>query len=158
MSITQQQAFEALDELEGSARGDEPFNHFAAPLLRQYIEQGAGAAPRYGTIAERAEQGLRNGLWATQQGVAPGADGWIAIPEGGMPPLGEQVLVWCKFGPHWGPMVDCWDEQHEAPLSFSSETIPIGPGWDSGSDFYDVTHWKPIGAPVVQHPQQEQPK
>ena len=127
MSITQQQALEALDELEGSARGDEPFNHFAAPLLRQYIEQGA--------------------------------DGWIAIPEGGMPPLGEQVLVWCKFGPHWGPMVDCWDEQHEAPLSFSSETIPIGPGWDSGSDFYDVTHWKPIGAPVaVQHPQQEQPK
>ena len=127
MSITQQQALEALDELEGSARGDEPFNHFAAPLLRQYIEQGA--------------------------------DGWIAIPEGGMPPLGEQVLVWCKFGPHWGPMVDCWDEQHEAPLSFSSETIPIGPGWDSGSDFYDVTHWKPIGAPVaVQHPQQEQSK
>jgi hypothetical protein len=45
MSITQQQALEALDELEGSARGDEPFNHFAAPLLRQYIEQGAGAAP-----------------------------------------------------------------------------------------------------------------
>ena len=130
MSISQQQALEALDELEGSARGDEPFNHFAAPLLRQYIEQGAGAAP--------------------------GADGWIAIPEGGMPPLGEQVLVWCKFGPHWGPMVDCWDEQHEAPLSFSSETIPIGPGWDSGSDFYDVTHWKPIGAPVaVQHPQQD---
>ena len=40
--------------------------------VRQYIEQGA--APRYGTIAERAEQGLRNGLWATQQGAAPGAD------------------------------------------------------------------------------------
>ena len=133
MSITQQQALEALDELEGSARGDEPFNHFAAPLLRQYIEQGAGAAP--------------------------GADGWIAIPEGGMPPLGEQVLVWCKYGPHWGPMVDCWDEQHEAPVSFSSATIPIGPGWDSGSDFYDVTHWKRIDAPVAaQHSQQEQSK
>lgn len=39
--ITQQQALEALDELEGSARGDEPFNHFAAPLLRQYLEQSA---------------------------------------------------------------------------------------------------------------------
>ena len=51
--ITQQQALEALDELEGSARGDEPFNHFAAPLLRQYIEQGAqpGAdvAPPFGS-------------------------------------------------------------------------------------------------------------
>jgi hypothetical protein len=81
--------------------------------------------------------------------VAMASKGWIEIPEGGMPPLGEQVLVWCKCGPHWGPMVDCWDEQHEAPVSFSSATIPIGPGWDSGSDFYDVTHWMRIGSPVA---------
>ena len=33
------QALEALDELESCARGDEPFNHFAAPLIRQFIEQ-----------------------------------------------------------------------------------------------------------------------
>jgi hypothetical protein len=131
--ITQQQALEATGCAYACARAANlrgPIYEYLTQV-RQYIEQGA----------------------------QPGADGWIAIPEGGMPPLGEQVLVWCKFGPHWGPMVDCWDEQHEAPLSFSSETIPIGPGWDSGSDFYDVTHWKPIGAPVaVQHPQQEQPK
>jgi hypothetical protein len=38
-SITAMQALEALDELEASARGDEPFNHFAAPLIRQFIEQ-----------------------------------------------------------------------------------------------------------------------
>lgn len=37
-SPTAMQALEALDELESSARGDEPFNHFAAPLIRQYIE------------------------------------------------------------------------------------------------------------------------
>ena len=86
---------------------------------------------------------------ALRVAMAPKADDWIAIPEGGMPPLGEQVLVWCKYGPHWGPMVDCWDEQHEAPVSFSSATIPIGPGWDSGSDFYDVTHWRRIGSPIA---------
>jgi hypothetical protein len=96
---------------------------------------------------------------AIEQGAQPGADGWIAIPEGGMPPLGEPVLVWCKYGPHWGPMVDCWDEQHEAPVSFSSATIPVGPGWDSGAEFEHVTHWKPITAPVAApQPQQEQSK
>ena len=78
--------------------------------------------------------------------AAQPAGAWMPIPDS-MPPLGEQVLVWCKFGPHWGPMVDCWDEQHEAPVSFSSATIPVGPGWDSGSEFEDVTHWMRIGAP-----------
>lgn len=97
------------------------------------------------SIARAAlESALRMALAAR---VPEESDGWIAIPEGGMPPLGEQVLVWCKYGPHWGPMVDCWDEQHEAPVSFSSATIPIGPGWDSGSDFEHVTHWRPIAAP-----------
>lgn len=37
--VTAHQALEALDELESCARGDEPFNHFAAPLVRQFIEQ-----------------------------------------------------------------------------------------------------------------------
>ena len=32
------QALEALDELEAAARGDEPFPHFAAPLIRQALE------------------------------------------------------------------------------------------------------------------------
>lgn len=41
-TITAAQALDALDELEGSARGDEPFNHSAAPLLRQFIEQSMG--------------------------------------------------------------------------------------------------------------------
>jgi len=37
-------ALEALDELESSAIGDEPFNHHAAPLVRAYIEQELGKA------------------------------------------------------------------------------------------------------------------
>lgn len=41
-TITAAQALDALDELEGSARGDEPFNYFAAPLLRRFIEQSMG--------------------------------------------------------------------------------------------------------------------
>jgi hypothetical protein len=41
-AATALQALEALDELEASARGDEPFNHFAAPLIRQFIESTLG--------------------------------------------------------------------------------------------------------------------
>ena len=77
------------------------------------------------------------------------AGGWIEIEQGNLPPLGEEVLVWAKNPLGWGFALDCWDEQHEAPVSFSSATIPIGPGWDSGSDFYDVTHWMRIGSPVA---------
>ena len=115
----------------------------AAYEAGQRDEHGIGADA---TKEASAEAALESAL---RVAMAPKADDWIAIPEGGMPPLGEQVLVWCKYGPHWGPMVDCWDEQHEAPVSFSSATIPIGPGWDSGSDFYDVTHWRRIGSPIA---------
>ena len=63
MSITQQQALEALDELEGSARGDEPFNHFAAPLLRQYIEQGAQTHKAEDAPTERDAQDAARYRW-----------------------------------------------------------------------------------------------
>jgi hypothetical protein len=43
------QAREALDELEAAARGDEPFNHFAAGLVRSALEQAAAPeAPALG--------------------------------------------------------------------------------------------------------------
>ena len=44
--ITAMQALEALDELESSARGDEPFNHAAAPVVRAFIECAMLAAPQ----------------------------------------------------------------------------------------------------------------
>ena len=120
--------------------------HDAAAEARRVLVRG-GDVPQ--DEADRSRQSRAALESALRVAMAPKADDWIAIPEGGMPPLGEQVLVWCKYGPHWGPMVDCWDEQHEAPVSFSSATIPIGPGWDSGSDFYDVTHWRRIGSPIA---------
>lgn len=73
---------------------------------------------------------------------------WISV-EDQMPELGVEVLVF-KPGNQWGEVqFDTWDEQHEAPVSFSSQTVPIGPGWDNEDDFYAITHWmlKPA-APV----------
>lgn len=75
--------------------------------------------------------------------------GWIACAER-MPPLGEDVLVWllepaCEGGSH--VLFDCWDEQHEAPVSFSSATLPVGPGWDSGAYFEQISHWMPLPPP-----------
>ena len=43
MSITGAQVLDALDELDASARGDEPYNHFAAPLIRGYVESTIAA-------------------------------------------------------------------------------------------------------------------
>ena len=37
MTTLTEAALEAVDELEASARGDEPFNHFAGPLIRQAL-------------------------------------------------------------------------------------------------------------------------
>ena len=37
--LTLTDALEALDELEASAIGDEPYNHFGAEIVRRYIEQ-----------------------------------------------------------------------------------------------------------------------
>lgn len=74
---------------------------------------------------------------------------WISV-EDQMPELGVEVLVF-KPGHRWGEVqFDTWNDQHEAPLSFSSATIPIGPGWDNEDDFYAITHWMPIPAAPVQ--------
>ena len=75
-----------------------------------------------------------------------GAPGWIACAER-MPPLGEEVLV-CLSEPEFKDgfrlVIDCWDEQYEAPLPFSSATLPVGPGWDSGAYFEQISHWMPL--------------
>lgn len=42
-TVTALQALEMLDELEAAAIGDEPFNHFSAVGIRQYIESTLGA-------------------------------------------------------------------------------------------------------------------
>ncbi len=63
------------------------------------------------------------------------------------PEDGQECLVYSRQ--HWekAPSVkmDTWQEQHEAPLSFSSATIPIGVGWDA-HNFEDVIAWMPLPA------------
>lgn len=75
------------------------------------------------------------------------AAGWIPCDER-MPEVGTDCLVWCTAlgeGKHFAK-VDRWDEQREAPVSWSSATIPIGPGWDD-SDYEDISHWMPLPPP-----------
>lgn len=80
-----------------------------------------------------------------------GAPGWIACAER-MPPQGDVVLVWLTKPPYpfdgkYRVAFDCWDEQHESLMSFSTVTIPVGPGWDSGTDCDHISHWMPLPAP-----------
>lgn len=80
-----------------------------------------------------------------QQGMAAQ---WVSVQER-MPPIGVEVLVYSK-SPRWhAPHIsfDIWDEQHEAPVSFSSATIPVGLGWNDHDDFESVTHWAPLPEP-----------
>jgi hypothetical protein len=62
-----------------------------------------------------------------------------------MPKAGTRCLVFSKAtwekAASW--KFDTWAEQHEAPLSFSSATVPIGLGWDEHLDAFDVTFWLP---------------
>lgn len=95
------------------------------------------------TAIRSAEQAVRAKLGA---GV-----GWIAC-EDQMPEPGTECLVRVKVlspkqnGPTHYTHIDTWDEQHEAPVSWSSATVPIGFGWGS-FDFEDVTHWQPLPPP-----------
>lgn len=66
---------------------------------------------------------------------------WIPVSDR-MPEEGTECLVLTKHG----VTIDTWREQHEAPLSFSSATIPIGLMWDN-YEFEDVSHWMPLPQP-----------
>jgi hypothetical protein len=75
---------------------------------------------------------------------------WISVEER-LPESGTECLVWGRAGWEKEPSIkmDRWDEQHEAPLSFSSVTIPVGQGWDAHDDD-SVTHWMPLPQPPQQ--------
>lgn len=72
---------------------------------------------------------------------------WIAV-EDRVPDPGTACIVYGQSRYLKAPHVrlDRWDEQREAPLSWSSATIPIGLGWDD-SEWEEVTHWMPLPAP-----------
>ena len=95
-----------------------------------------------------SEQAHTYGLQCFEAGRQQGMVQWVSVQER-MPPIGVEVLVYSK-SPRWhAPHIsfDIWDEQHEAPVSFSSATIPVGLGWNDHDDFESVTHWMPLPAP-----------
>lgn len=73
---------------------------------------------------------------------------WIAVGDR-LPDVGVECLVWSKqpWQKEFSIKFDTWQEQHEAPLEWSSATIPIGLGWDDHDDFESVTHWQPLPEP-----------
>jgi hypothetical protein len=71
---------------------------------------------------------------------------WVRCDER-MPESSAEVLVWLaepiiKGGSQVA--IDAWDEQYESPVAWSSATIFVGMGWDSGTDWEDITHWMPL--------------
>jgi len=63
---------------------------------------------------------------------------WISVNDR-LPSDGDVVIAWA--GDHI--VIERWEERHEAPLGWSSATIPIGPAWDD-HEFEDITHWMPL--------------
>jgi hypothetical protein len=76
---------------------------------------------------------------------------WISVDER-MPEPDTECLV---YGPNnWFDdqpfiAIDTWREQREAPVGFSSATVPIGLGWDDASSDDSYTHWMPLPPPPV---------
>ena len=75
----------------------------------------------------------------------PASQGWVGVDER-MPELDVEVLVYKPASKYGQIQFDTWSMQHEAPLSFSSATIPIGFGWDNEDDFLAITHWHALPA------------
>lgn len=100
--ITAGQALEALDELEASARGDEPFNHFAAPLVRRFIEQTLAAWPGRpcdtwcgeSLCADAIQQAIEAGKQARQEGKPRTANPYKR--DGERTPWHPWDIGWCR--------------------------------------------------------------
>lgn len=75
--------------------------------------------------------------------AAAQGDGWVKCSER-LPEIGTDCFVYTveKFITQ-----DCYDELHEAPVSFSSQTIPVGVGW-LNHEFEEITHWMPALPPA----------
>lgn len=107
--------------------------------------------PGQGCTYDKAKRNNWPHLYA-QPLYAAQPSAWISCDER-MPDPGQEVLVWLATPPCKGcgnVVMDCWDEEHEALVSFSTMTAPVGMGWDSGLDWSEITHWMPIPpAPVA---------
>jgi hypothetical protein len=77
-----------------------------------------------------------------QEALRAAQAGWRAFPEF-IPEDGTRCLVWSSY--HDDICIDTWQEQHEAPVSFSTITVPVGLGWDDHSED-EVLYWMPLPA------------
>ena len=111
----------------------------------EMVEAARDAARRVaGDVFTPSRLLLREAIEAALDAAPP----WIKCSER-MPEPGVEVLVWMAAPVVTGGIqvaTDTWDEQYESPVSWSSATIPIGMGWDSGTDWEDITHWMPLPA------------
>lgn len=90
----------------------------------------------------------RSALRAERDALLASAPRWIPCSER-MPDAGSTVMVYLAEPAFPGAMrvvFDCWDEQYESPVSFSTVSVPVGLGWDSGIEYEAVTHWMPLPA------------
>jgi hypothetical protein len=144
-------AIGALNEVGGPADCAAPVMREAAAIL------AALAQPEGQPVAPKADMAYYNEgcyvmVWsgenARQKALShpPSApqrvEAWISVEEQ-TPPESTLVLVYTPSSEWEMCALDTWNEQHEAPLSFSSATIPVGFGWDN-HEWEEVTHWMPL--------------
>jgi hypothetical protein len=82
---------------------------------------------------------------ATGEPVAQEPVAWISV-EDKMPPMDEEVLIYVPGAKFNSVDLDTWGEIREAPVSWSSATIPVGEGWGN-HEFEEVSHWMPKPQP-----------
>lgn len=95
--------------------------------------------PRDEAEAEAKEEALQE--WNKRAALS---EGWVSVKER-LPEPDVDVLVWLKKG---GTVINCWTEIREAPVTWSSATIPVGMCWQD-YDWEEVTHWRDLPAPPV---------
>jgi len=69
-------------------------------------------------------------------------EAWIPSSER-LPAKDVEVLTYDSSADH--VFVNQWCDWWEAPVSFSSKTICVGEGWETG-EFENITHWMPLPA------------
>lgn len=138
-------ALEAALTSAPSASPAQPHPNLLAEAVEYLTDRTGGAVMP--PIQRTATDVVLRALAAASPAQAGVLAGMRAFPDF-VPEDGTECLV-STAGKFPGWAVDTWREQYEAPVSFSSATIPVGLGWDSHTDD-EVTHWMPLpAAPCV---------
>jgi hypothetical protein len=136
------------DELQ-NALCDLALRALAPPQIQEQHVAGSnkGGCPTVAAL-KAYQAGASSGSPDAVQSVAAAACQWIAVSER-LPDHDGEVLIYTPTGKYNHIDLDAWREQREAPVSFSSVTVPTGFMWDN-HEFDDVTHWMPLPPPPSQ--------